>query len=206
MGFFVVTNGCDILRKKQNMNIRDLYGIDDYDFLFVFVGNVNTNKNQKQVVDSFALLHKEIQLHIKILFVGGGEYHKLEKYIGDKNLSDSLFVHGPIDKGNVHNIYIAADATILTSLSEGFGLSIIEGFVYGKPNLTFSDLPAVHDLYNPECMLLCENRHDKTLADKLVEMTKTKWNKDFIIDYARKFSFEQMGKNYNFLYTAIKDK
>lgn len=205
MGFSVVTNGCGILKKTQVMNVRSLYGIHDSDFLFVFVGNITPNKNQKQVVDAYCLLLNEnySNINIKVIFVGGGEFQDLKAYIAAKRLSDCLFVSGPIEKSFVHDFYSAADATILTSLSEGFGLSIIEGFVYGKPNLTFKDLPAVKDLYHPDSMLLCEERDTRSLAEKMYEMSKAKWDNKFIAEYSEKFSFKKMRDNYNTLYYSI---
>lgn len=200
MPFYVITNGCDVSRKPQTIDIRSKFQLDKDDFLFVFVGNVNYRKNQKQVVDAFKLIDESLRQSIKILFVGGGDWKKHSEYIKENNLSENLIACGPVPKEQVHNYYASANATILTSLSEGFGLSIIEGFVYGLPCLSFSDLPAVKDLYNINSMLLSESRSDTELAECILKMAQTKWDRNAIMEHGKHFSLENMAEKYIELY------
>lgn len=200
MPFSVIPNGCEACQKAQTLDIRTKYRISDEDFLFVFVGNVNPNKNQKQVVDAFKLINETFRQSIKILFVGGGDWKELVEYTAVNDLSSNLIACGPVPKEEVHNFYIAANATILTSLSEGFGLSIIEGFVYGCPCLTFSDLPAVKDLFSLDSMLLCETRDTVKLAESILMMTQLDWNQEAIKEHGKQFSLGNMARKYITLY------
>lgn len=202
MPFSVITNGCEVSRKHQTIDIRSKFGICKDDFVLVFIGNVNPNKNQKQVVDAFKLIDGSLRQNIKILFVGGGDWKELSDYISSNGLSSNLIACGPIPKEQVHNYYTDANATILTSLSEGFGLSIIEGFVYGLPSLSFSDLPAIKDLYSINSMLLCESRSTVDLAECILKMTQTKWDKTAIMEHGKHFSLENMAENYIELYKS----
>lgn len=200
MSFSVITNGCDVRQKSQIVDIRLKYSIHKNVFLFVFVGNVNTNKNQRQVVDAFCLIDEQVRKNIKVIFAGGGDWKQLADYIAEKKLDSNLIVCGPIAKEDIHNYYLAADATILTSLSEGFGLSIIEGFVYGLPCLTFANLPAVKNLYSPDSMLLCEFRDTHRLAECMLKMVDIDWDKNAIIEHSKQFSLQNMADRYINLY------
>lgn len=193
--FHLVSNGCAIERRKQTIDIRAQYGISKDDFVFVFVGNISKNKNQIQAVRAFAKAFSNGK-H-KLMFVGLQQDDvKLAAYVKETNLEDRIILCGGVPKEEVANYYMAANATILTSISEGFGLSIVEGFVYGKPNITFSDLPAAKDLYTECAMLNAKSRSDEDLAVAMVEMTKRHWNAEAIMQHAQKFSLDAMAVNY----------
>lgn len=194
--FMVISNGCDIAPRQSSNNIRELYGIKNLDFLFVFVGSIGVRKNQSQVVEALKILKSNNHDNIKCMFLGGGDIKVLRNKVELYNLTSQAIVIGFVEKERLTDFYNAADATILTSLSEGFGLSIIEGFVYGKPNLIFSDLPAANDLYNENAMLLCPSRDTHKLAECMIEMTSKNWDSNFIKSYSRNFSLEKMADNY----------
>lgn len=198
---YTIPNGCSIECKEQTQDIRSAYHIPTNAFLMVFVGNVGPRKNQRQVVDAYSLLSQEDKNRIYVLFVGGGEDASLKTYVEKLGLQEHLVVCGIIPKEDVHNFYHAADATVLTSISEGFGLSIIEGMAYGLPNLTFSDLPAVADLYDENAMVTIAERSDLAVARGLSALANKHWDRNFIKQYARKFSFEQMAEKYHWSYT-----
>lgn len=206
MPFSVVLNGCDTVVKECCCNVRKKFGILDTDFLFLFVGNINENKNQMAVVDAFSLIPIEKRNHIKVLFVGGGNVENLKKYIAKKNLSHNLLAVGAIPKSDVHNYYIASDATILTSLSEGFGLSIIEGYIYGKPTVTFVDLSAYTDICTPQTSIGIERRTPEALANGMLKCMSKKWDYYHISEFGKKFSYELMKINYITLYKRILNK
>lgn len=201
--FRVILNGCNIESKPRTIDIREKYNIGVDCFVFAFVGNVGENKNQKQVVDAFELIPEEYQEKISVLFVGGGKCEELIEYVKTKNLQERLIVCGLVSKDEIQNYYYAANATVLTSKSEGFGLSIIEGMTYGLPCLTYSDLPAVVDLYNEKSMLLVEKRDDRALAQGMILMTQIKWDKTAIKQHSAHFSFDNMAKQYIKFYKDI---
>lgn len=200
--FYVVLNGCYSMVKDPTKDVRTLYNFHN-EFLFCFVGNVGENKNQKQVVDAFYALPEQNKQRIGVLFVGGGEYEELREYIKQKKLEDRLVVCGPVPQEEVHNYYCAADATILTSKSEGFGLSIIEGMRYGLPSLVFSDLYAVPDLYDKNAMITVEKRTDEELARRMVDMVNHEWDNNAIKKLSERFTLEEMAKNYLNIYHSL---
>lgn len=204
--FLVIPNGTTILRKESNLDIRKAYGIHVTDFLFVYVGNISLRKNQIQVARSYLLLPEQQRKRTKILFIGQKNEKGLADFIADNYLSANLICTGGVPKTDIHNFYIAADATIMSSISEGFGLSIIEGFVYGKPTVAFADLAAVPDLYHEKAMVLVKERSDIALANGMLKVMNNNWDATWITKYAENFSFEVMAKRYLNVYQKIVDR
>ncbi len=198
--FHLVSNGCNIKEHKQRSDIRQKHNVLSSDFAFLFVGNVSKCKNQIQAARVFVNVFKAG--NYRLLFVGANhdENCELLHFIEEHKLQRRLIVCGAVPKEDVPDYYMAADATILTSLSEGFGLSIIEGFVYGKPNLTFADLPAARDLYDECAMLNPKSRSDEDLAEAMIEMAQRKWDAMAIKQHAKNFSLENMANKYISVY------
>lgn len=202
--FHVVCNGCDVTPHKVSFDVRSAYGIKKDDFVFAFVGNISQNKNQYQVARAWNLLPEEVKHRCKVLFVGRyNEDDEVVRYIHKNGFQDHLILCGMQPKDKVASYYQSADATILTSITEGFGLSIIEGYVYGKPNVTFADLPATQDLYDECAMVAAKNRTDAALAEAMIKVINATFDKNKIIKHARLFSFERMADKYHELYNQI---
>jgi len=202
--FFVISNGCDIALKQKVFDVRDKYGIDQNDFVYLCVGNISENKNQLQVARAWSLLSEDEKIHSKILFVGRySQSDAIFEYIKDNHLESRLILCGMQPKNMLGDYYSASDATILASKTEGFGLSIIEGFVYGKPNITFADLPAVVDLYNEDAMILSPNRSDMSLSQAMTKAITIHFDPKKIRLHSKLFSFEEMAIKYDELFNKI---
>ena len=104
------------------------------------------------------------------------------------------------------NYFCEADLVVLASIEEGFGLSMVEGFVYGVPSVTFCDLDAVSDIYDEKAMLLCSERTDEEFAKTMEQALEKKWDSKWIMDYSKKFSVECMRDQYLSLYRKIIEK
>jgi len=94
---------------------------------FLHVGNVYPHKNSNRLIDAFALLlktHPDIQL----IFVGKDDYffQKLKKKVNTLGLEKSIIFTGLISDEELAAYYHHADAVIIPSLMEGFGLPAVE--------------------------------------------------------------------------------
>lgn len=202
--FQVICNGCNTERNPLRDDIRKRYSIADDDFVFVFVGNISKNKNQIQVARAWKLMPDNMRKRCKVLFVGRyTEQDELFQYVRNYAIEDNLILCGLQPKDAVSDFYYACNATILTSVTEGFGLSIIEGFVYGKPNVSFSDLPASSDIYDEKSMVIVNDRTDEALCDAMMKIMHSTFDSKYIISRAKLFSFEMMKENYFKTYKNI---
>lgn len=197
--FEVITNGCNIETDNlhNNLNIREKYQIPPAKKIMVCVGNIGIRKNQGQIIEAYLTLPQTIKKNLVILFLGADTTNgQFQNDINKTNFADRLIYCGNIPKKDLPYYYSQADYNIVASISEGFGLSIIEGFVYGLPCLTFSDLDAVPDLFHQNAMLLVNDRNDKALAGGIENMITTNWDKKFIQEHAQRFSLEKMAEEY----------
>jgi len=204
--FDVVTNGCDIKIKQTEyiFNISEKYNIKPNRKIALCIGNFTKNKNQIQVVKAYSKLEQKDKDRFVILFLGNPNGDKeVKEFIDTMQLSDDLIICSTIPKNKIYNYYAQADFTILASIQEGFGLSIIEGFVYGLPSLTFNDLNAITDIYNKRVMITLKNRDDMTLSHGMRDMLNKTWDKNIIKEYSSKFSLEKMANKYINLYKGL---
>lgn len=154
------------------------------------VGSVSPGKNQIQLLRAFSLLPDEIKSKSMIFLAGqdltGG---MVADYVMNNHLEDNVVICGFLSRKELAGLYQIADYNALLSISEGFGLSMIEAAKYGVPSLTFSDLDAIKDL-DPESMCLLQERTDEAVANGLMRMFATEWNKKSICKSVERFNDE----------------
>lgn len=202
----VVPNGTNVERNKDipETNLRRTYHIPTDAAIAVSIGSLCGRKNQIQTVEAISLICKHSNKDIYLFFCGrdctGGA---IQKRISELGLTDRIFVLGYVPYEQIGNMYAQADLNILASIDEGFGLGIIEAFVYGLPSVTFADLDAIPDIYDESAMLLCKDRSTEALADAILQAVNKDWNRNDIIAHSKKFSLEQMAKNYLQVYEKI---
>lgn len=204
---YVIVNGCDV---KENSTIlfqlKTEYNIPEDGKIMLFVGNISKRKNQLQLARAYNKLPQGLKETLYILYLGQyADYDDVVKYIKNHNLSDHLILCGVIPKYKVSNFYLQAHFTALLSISEGFGLSMIEGFVYGLPVLTFADLNAIPDLFDSKVMIAMKERSDEAVRDGIIELLERKWDREYIKKYACKFSLENMAEQYISTYRNVID-
>ena len=161
------------------------------------VGSVGENKNQMQAVRAFAKLPEALRAQTCLLIAGtvDGEY-PIAAEIDRLGLSEQVRLLGFVPHAQVLSLYRQADLTILASRVEGFGLSLAESFVQGTPCVTFADLDAAEDLYDPCAMLLCHERSDEALSAAMAQALETVWDQDAIRRHGRNFSLDAMTDRY----------
>lgn len=178
-------------------DIRELYNIPKERKIFLCIGNICSRKNQTQIVDACQYLDEKIKDEICILILGEDrENGKLDEMIKKNKATSFIKYVGYIDHSILEDFYKIADYNMLVSIDEGFGLSFIEGYYYGIPSITFSDLQAVKDVYHKDCMFLINSRQNKDLAKGIEDMLKIDWNKDKIKKFSQKFSNKEITKKY----------
>lgn len=202
----VITNGTDIPKKLElsNFSIRERYNLPNDKKIAVVVGSLCERKNQIQIVDAVAKIPIEKRSNL-VVFMCGVDLTKgqISKRIKELGVSDNIYLLGFVAHEDLSQLYQQADFNIVASKDEGFGLSIIESFMYGVPTVTFEDLDAIPNLYHKNAMIICSKRNTEDLALGIIEIMNTSWNKQWICQYASKFSLENMAKKYQNEYEQI---
>ena len=195
----VVTNGTNVESATVNTetDLRKTYHIPADAMIAVSVGTVSENKNQIQIVEALSLICQNTDKDLYVFLCGtdrtGGA---VQRRIDELGLTEHVFLLGYVPYEQMGSMYAQVDFNILASINEGFGLGIIEAFVYGLPTVTFADLDAIPDLYDEKAMQLCESRDTEAFAETIAKAMDKEWDAEYIRAYSKEFSLEKMAENY----------
>lgn len=102
-------------------------------FLFISTGNLVPIKNMELLINTFSgafFNNKKIELIIN----GDGEDKvKLDKLIDELEMRDNIHLNGQVSRSKLAELYKSADAFVLVSSSETFGLAYVEALASGLP-------------------------------------------------------------------------
>lgn len=193
--FIVILNGCSPIPEISG-DIRKIHNIPESAHIGLCCGNITERKNQVQVVRAYNLLDARIKKDLYFIFVGNVNDANIRTEVEKSDYSDHLILCGPIDHEKLFPYYDTADFICIASISEGFGLSAVEGFAFGKPVLMWSDLDAVDDIFDENAMVLVKDRDDLSFSKGLEKVIQANWNNKYIIDISRKYSIARMTSDY----------
>lgn len=102
-------------------------------FTFVSVGNLIYRKGFDLLIEAFANTFKN-DSSVFLNIVGEGEERKnLETIINQYGMNDNITLCGHVNRDKIHEIYNDADAFVLVSRNETFGVVYIEAMATGLP-------------------------------------------------------------------------
>lgn len=109
--------------------------------ILLCVGNIGKRKNQGQLITAFSLLPAGLAERTYILFCGGNQDrdYTIEALSRSSEWQSHFISCDVVPKDRIDGYYEQSDAVALMSLSEGFGLSLIEGMHFGKLSISFTE-------------------------------------------------------------------
>ncbi|MEM0078251.1 MAG: glycosyltransferase family 4 protein, partial [Thermoplasmata archaeon] len=133
--------------KKDAISFGETYGIKEDDFLVLNVARMDPMKSQDILIKAVARLKRTIP-NIKLMLVGDGsftssasglgsskgELHKnyLKELARKLKIEDKVVFTGYLPNSDLSKAYERADVFVLPSKIEGFGLSVVEAWMYEK--------------------------------------------------------------------------
>lgn len=170
----VIYNGLDCPEQKSKDIFRQRYrqefGISDSTTVIGNVGTLSVRKGQKYLI---AALGKLVALSVDavVVIVGSerqeepGIRAELEQIAERYNVSDRLIFTG--SREDVLDILYMFDLFAMPSVTEGFGLALVESMCAGVPSIV-SDIPAFLDVTNEgRYSLVCKSGNADSLAEKI---------------------------------------
>jgi polysaccharide pyruvyl transferase CsaB len=228
LGIYVLYNGMDFsvpVADYSRENLIKKYNLDinEDDVIVGIAARLYPVKSIDTIVRA-ARLVKDVNSRVKFLIGGDGEDRKqLEALTASLDLTDTVFFLGWLDDPN--ELMSSIDISVLTSISESFPYSILEGARFKKATIS-SNVGGIPDLiengkngymFEPgdyrhfselivelaedegKRILMGENLYEKALKDFSVEsMAKTQWD-----IYRRILDKQTMVKEGRKLYDAI---
>lgn len=196
----IVLNGT----RCQPSELRYITGRAKEKYEIVCVGSISYRKNQTKLVDCLSCMDEPYKKKLHVTFCGvDSDNISLDKYIEKYNLQNIAEYRGFVPREQMSSIWEKADLNIVMSKEEGFGLSMIEGFMHGIPTITFSDLDAVEDVYNEDAVELFNSRTCKDINQGIIRCMEREFDSKKIIEWGKHFSIRSVGDYYSEIYKAV---
>ena len=117
--------------RAERQALRQKKGLRPEDFVLIYTGELNKNKNQKMIIETLPQLAMKIP-NLKVLLAGqGAEQKNLEKLVKKLKVEENVCFLGY--RQDMPQLLQLADVAILASLREGLGLGLIEAMATGLP-------------------------------------------------------------------------
>ncbi len=163
----------------------------------VAVGRLEPQKNYKNMIDAFEIVHKKHNDYVLEIYGDGSQKNILKEYINTKNLQDYIFLMGKSD--NIKEKIYDASLFVMSSNYEGMPNALLEATCLGIPCVS-TDCPCggpdeildhgkngiLVPIKNPEELSkgICKLIEEPKLAEKYsINSCKNakKFNKDLIL-------------------------
>jgi len=185
---FVVYNGNNIEKRMQNINKENA---------IVFLSRLKNYKRPHHILLAFRDVKNKIN-NAKLYVLGNG-YERLEKLSERLKLKDVFFL-GHVSEEEKIKILCRSKVVAITSMKEGWGLSVLEGNACGCVAIGYN-VPGLRDSIKDRINgFLVENGNIGALAQKIIEVLKdeelfNKMSKQ-AIEYAKQFSWDKSAKEF----------
>ncbi|MEY2532388.1 MAG: hypothetical protein QOF29_298, partial [bacterium] len=181
----LVGNGVDRGRHRpprddaERRAARDAAGLEGR-LAILTVGGIEPRKGSLTLLEAFAAARERLADLRPLLLVAGGatlfdyrdEIDRFHERAGALRVNGDLRVLGPVSDAELEGLYRAADVFALASVTEGFGLVVLEALAAGLPAVV-SDLDVFREfLGDGESALFAPVGDAAALADALVRAAR----------------------------------
>lgn len=175
-------------KNEETGGEEELLVKDNYLF---YLGTSRKHKNLSNLLAAFKLALNHIPANKKLAISGS------DKYINNMDLSiiseinktgKRIFFTGYLSNARVETYFKNADAYVFPSLSEGFGIPVLEAFYYEKPVLcsNTTSLPEVAG----DAALYFDPHDPQSIADTIIRFYNSTPDKQLLVDKGK----EQLAK------------
>lgn len=200
-----IPESLDDRSNNESIKIRNKYNIPDNAKIILYVGNISKRKNQELMVEAYSRLPYELQHNVYVLFCGNikNDGNNVLKSICHSDFQKHLILCGNVPKEDISNYYSQANAVALLSVSEGFGLGLIEGMHYGLPSIASRSIESYEDLYSKEVMIGVDVNDVDDVVRGLESLLTNQWNQQIIKKYSLRFGSSMIIESYLALFREI---
>lgn len=173
----------ELINKKENYELKRIF----HDPFFIYIGNFYPHKNIENLVHAYKL----IKLNYKLVLIGPDDYfvNRIKELINQSGLDQKIIFFKNPKINDLVFFYKNAAALIHPSLSEGFGLPLIEAAYFQCPIIA-SDIKIFNEILGDQYIKF--NPHDpKDIANKIILFIKERKKYDYS-KILQKYSFKKM--------------
>lgn len=172
--------------------------------ILVNIASLEAHKGQKYIIESMKKILNTRQ-DIMLYIVGQGSLRtSLQSLINKYGLQDNVILAGGNKPREEIPLWMnACDVFVLPSLSEGNPTVMFEALGCGKPFIgtNVGGIPEI--IINDKLGILVEPRDAEGLAEAVSSALDTKWDADYIQDYAGQFTWDSIAEKLLDVYEKI---
>lgn len=198
----VIPNGLDLIEVSK---FNECTGFEPF---FLFIGRLVRSKNLGIVIDAFADTLRPFPSAELVIIGDGPMRHEWERRARKPGVGSKVRFLGYVSEAKKYDLLRRCIALLFPSEIEGFGLTILEAFAFGKPVLV-SDIPAFKELvdaYVDGFIIPLSEPRDWSIkmAQILSDLTQTEiMGRRGKEKLGRQFRLEQAGSSLELLYRVV---
>jgi glycosyltransferase involved in cell wall biosynthesis len=160
--------------------------------ILLSIGNLVPEKGHTFLIDAMRFVIQKHQDALLIIIGDGILREELERQVKHLGLSGKVLLLGRKSHEEIPMWINACDIFVAPSLTESFGVVIIEALACGKPvvGTRVGGIPEI--ISSCEVGILVESAHSSSLAEGLLEAMARKWSQMAITSYAEQYSWNQI--------------
>ena len=203
--FTVIPNGFDpdVFFMKDPMSCRNTLGLPHSSKIILTVGTLTPIKGHKFLLDAFKkIIYKRDDVYLVI--AGDGKLkNDLIKHAKFLGIPDKVLFAGWIPHNKVADWMNACDIFVLPSLNEGNPTVMFECLGCGKPfvGTRVGGIPEV--IISEKLGILVEPKNHEQLADAILKALDKEWDKEYILNYAKQFTWDEIAKSIMAVYEEV---
>jgi glycosyltransferase involved in cell wall biosynthesis len=167
------------------------------------LGNLIQRKGFNYLIDAMEQICN--QRDDVLCFIGGAgpERGSLQGQIDRLRLGEKVKLLGSVPSDILPLWMNACDLFVLPSLSESFGVVQIEALACGKPVVSARNRGSEEVVISDKYGLLVDPADPEDLAEKILVALDREWDRDAILEYAQRYTWENIAKKIMGVYTQI---
>ena len=167
------------------------------------LGNLIQRKGFNYLIDAMEQICN--QRDDVFCFIGGAgpERGSLQVQIDRLHLGEKVKLLGSVPSDILPLWMNACDLFVLPSLSESFGVVQIEALACGKPVVSARNRGSEEVVISDKYGLLVDPADPEDLAEKILVALDREWDRDAILEYAQRYTWENIAKKIMGVYTQI---
>ncbi len=183
---------------------RERLGLPEDAKIIFTLGGLFKRKGFNYLIDAMEQVCS--QRDSALCFIGGTgpERRSLQGQIDRLGLGEKVKLLGSLPGDQLTLWMNACDLFVLPSLSESFGVVQIEAMACGKPVVSARNRGSEEVIASDDYGLLVEPANPDDLAEKILVALDREWNREAILTYAERFTWENVVKEILKLYAQLK--
>lgn len=187
----VIGNGVDVRRFQalERCEARRRLGMPQDADIIVSVGALIPRKGHHFSIPAIAKMAPRFP-KVRLYIVGEGESRReLETQARNLGIEERVFLVGARPNEELSAWYSAANVSCLASSREGWPNVLLESIACGTPVVATRVWGTPEVIVSPELGIIVDQKIDE-IAEALEAALKKQWNPTFLVDYARKRTWE----------------